>query len=514
MALRSGAKQPIYPGMETQAQRPRKLVPPASDRILPLLLVSFGVTGMLLAQQESIWSWLSPLTRNSSRQLVAHFEEIKPPVRSRALGQFSWNDVSSSSIEVRDGDTLYTSSLGNGLLRYQDGLGILIKGNSLVRVEAPRFQGVRRILLSEGETEIRFGASSGPVELVAGNRVVKVVSKANSKQESIITTRFSSRTKGRSLEIQHRAGAEVQVEARDLQARAPAAAPAILSDKSTVAIESKNGVTTARVIADSEPEAQPPAAAPTPEATIAVAPPAPAMTESPRPVASTPPPTPRQKPVPAKATQRKLVASIKTKAKSVKKSSPKMGQVSSEGSTQLGANRSVDLINVSLQWGSVPGIRTYTVQVFEPTGKTFLKRNVPKASIEFDLPSIDYTDLQYQVDAVLSDGSVVSSGRMPLSLKVTAPVPVLPAASAKLPAGETIILSWEKVAGAPAYELSLQAPGRQPAAAKVEKVPENFLIFTPQDPGRYTWRVRAVGKKVLGPWSAPRVFEASGSGGN
>lgn len=182
-------------------------------------------------------------------------------------------------------------------------------------------------------------------------------------------------------------------------------------------------------------------------------------------------------------------------------------KVATEGKTAAFDPDKLDRIPVDIAWGTVPGAHSYRITVFQ-SGKQTRQEDVRMPKYGFDVKSVAETvGLEYEITALMADGSSVSGARSAIQVQLGAPTLVEPAPSTQLQAGQNSVFSWSRAALADRYELQVAQDDTFTSPLVAKNVTDNFEFITLPGAGNFFWRVRAQAGPVKSNWSKATRFQ-------
>lgn len=171
--------------------------------------------------------------------------------------------------------------------------------------------------------------------------------------------------------------------------------------------------------------------------------------------------------------------------------------------------------DLTLRWASFGGSGKYMVDLLDMVGSRvpFQRREAESETLTIGQEQVSKWNFHYRVLTAYTGGFVAVSKPVPFRFEIVAPVAVFPPPQAELSLAQLkktdrggLMLTWERTYFSDAYLIEVsQDPGF--SRAEVAKtVKHNFITLKGLKPGRYHWRVKAVGLKRESTWSQPRAF--------
>jgi hypothetical protein len=170
-------------------------------------------------------------------------------------------------------------------------------------------------------------------------------------------------------------------------------------------------------------------------------------------------------------------------------------------STRLDDSERLDRISIPLKWKPVGAADSYEVQVFRKDHSIYEKKDLQTNEINFELKSLEDTELKWQVIAHFKSQPKQESGFSPIHIDFVEPIPnPVSEKDALNPKGVT--LTWQSTVFTEKYKVQISTDGHFSKILIEEEVSDNFYRFPyPNTNQKYYWRVRSQYKKFKSKWS-------------
>jgi hypothetical protein len=173
--------------------------------------------------------------------------------------------------------------------------------------------------------------------------------------------------------------------------------------------------------------------------------------------------------------------------------------------------------DIVFKWNKFPGVKKYKIAVLanEKASKPLLEREIEESEYHFNKGKVYQGKVFFKVSAELENGFVVESELKPFVFNFLPPILVIPenktiiAMGSIKGVGKGILITWQKTNFTENYEIEIAEDQEFKTSALKKKLVENYLIFKPEKPGKYWWRVRSYAVNIPSPISDPFEFTVS-----
>lgn len=184
--------------------------------------------------------------------------------------------------------------------------------------------------------------------------------------------------------------------------------------------------------------------------------------------------------------------------------------------TRIGDLERPDILPVSIHWPEIKDAVSYEVSIYQGDRLVF-QNHTKETSLTYLMTELHPQSNSYEVVARVekSGGAIelLRSGRAPIRIDFSEPRLIEPQSDTALRSMDQVLFTWESTLLTQAYEIEIARDEGFQNLLYHEKTEDNF--FTPKisaqtlqsQPGRFYWRVRALGNDVQSGWSESRMVQ-------